>query len=684
MGTIKKFISFLLVLLLLVTLVPVEAKAEDVTEDFKNPIVMTYLKSKLGKFNESEIGKLIDLINLIDENNIILDNVFDKLNDTRLYERLENKGITKKAVQDFVYDVKDYEYKGINWEKWLEDVYNSTKEQEKLNDEQIEWLKGVDEIFESIFPELNQYIIEKFKDDDYSSKFNFARFLRQVFEEILENVKVEYTNGIFRIHSYGDLEDEDEGLNSLLNQWKLQPLEESDITALKNAINDIIEAFNSVEGLDKDFVYTALKNFNMIYEQPSPPSGGSGGAGGGGATIPSEPKVNVPDDKNKPVTIAVPSEAAKIEVVDGKTTVTFDEKQVEKLLKLIDEAVAKADGREVALTIDLSDNSKVAEGATVELPVSLVAKAFEKGVAMTVNFKALGIDIPEGAFDVKGVENLKLVVEKKNAVQVPQNMRQVGNAYEISLLADEKPVSFNKKVTLRFSIKGLATNIDKLGVYYIDVKTGKTEFVGGKVDRAKSEIIAKLSHFSTYALFEYDKTFADITNHWAKAYIESMAAKRVVDGRTEDKFVPNDGITRAEFVKLMVTALELDLVPYKGSFEDVKSDAWYADYVQTAYENGIITGRVEGKVFDPNAKIMRQEIMAMVGRALGKQAIRPVDALLASFKDADKVAQYAKEHAALLVELGIVGGYPDGTLRPWENTTRAEAVKLIYGLYNNF
>lgn len=708
-GFVRKFVSSLLVLMLVAVLLPVGAKAKDVAEDFKNPIVMTHLKEKLGEFSEAEIIELINLIREIDEENIILENVFENLKGTDLYSRLEQRDITQTNVEKFINDVKSYVYNDKNWESWLKDVHKSiTDGKTALSNEQVEWLKGIDKKFEDSFPKLNKYIIEKFENDTYRSKFNFARFCKQVFDVIADNVKIKYDNGNFSITSWGNLDDEEKGINSLLNDWGIQGLETKDIEALKSAVGDIIKEFNSLE-VNKDFVAKALESFGFDVEgypsgdegddgeddeeEPGTPGGGTGGGAGGGEEVaPGKPELEIPKDETKPVEVKVPADAVKVKVVNGKATVTFDEETIEELLGLLDEAEEKAKGRKVVLVIDLAENNDIDDSAVVELPAAVIKKAYEKGAVVTANFKKFALDLPAGAFDVKDTNAVKLTFEFKNVTEAIRNintanianMKPVGSALDIELIVGENPVSLKNKVTLRFSVKGLTTNIDKLGVYYIDEKAGKVEFVGGKVDRAKGEIKANLQHLSTYALFEYNITFDDMAAHWAKAYIESMAAKHVVHGRTEQKFVPNDGITRAEFAKLMVTALELDLVPYKGSFEDVKSDAWYADYVQTAYENGIITGRVEGKVFDPNAKIMRQEIMAMVGRALGKQAIRPVDALLASFKDADKVAQYAKEHAALLVELGIVGGYPDGTLRPWENTTRAEAVKLIYGLYNNF
>ena len=53
-----------------------------------------------------------------------------------------------------------------------------------------------------------------------------------------------------------------------------------------------------------------------------------------------------------------------------------------------------------------------------------------------------------------------------------------------------------------------------------------------------------------------------------------------------------------------------------------------------------------------------------------------------NFTDNDSIAPYATEAVAELVGLGIMNGYEDGSFRPRGNATRAEAAKVIWGVYN--
>ena len=64
-------------------------------------------------------------------------------------------------------------------------------------------------------------------------------------------------------------------------------------------------------------------------------------------------------------------------------------------------------------------------------------------------------------------------------------------------------------------------------------------------------------------------------------------------------------------------------------------------------------------------------------RALGSQG----KATVLSFNDNDKIADYAYDAIAEFVGLGILNGYEDGTFNPRGTATRAEAAKVIWGVY---
>ena len=65
----------------------------------------------------------------------------------------------------------------------------------------------------------------------------------------------------------------------------------------------------------------------------------------------------------------------------------------------------------------------------------------------------------------------------------------------------------------------------------------------------------------------------------------------------------------------MVRGLGLKPGTGKNAFTDIKSTAWYCEYIKTAYEYGIISGYGNGK-FGPMDKITREQAMTMIARTM--------------------------------------------------------------------
>ncbi|RXJ01686.1 lactocepin [Anaerobacillus alkaliphilus] len=179
------------------------------------------------------------------------------------------------------------------------------------------------------------------------------------------------------------------------------------------------------------------------------------------------------------------------------------------------------------------------------------------------------------------------------------------------------------------------------------------------------------------------KTFGDISNHWAKAEIEFLATRSIINGKTETSFAPNADITRAEFAALVARVLELKKGEFQGTFSDVSSNAWYALEVEAAQEVGIVQGSA-GK-FNPNSKITREEMAVMIVRAYefkAKQSVTVEGEL--EFTDKDNVASWATDAVHAANSLGIVNGKTSTTFAPKDLATRAEAATMLYRLIHKF
>ena len=221
-----------------------------------------------------------------------------------------------------------------------------------------------------------------------------------------------------------------------------------------------------------------------------------------------------------------------------------------------------------------------------------------------------------------------------------------------------------------------------VAVYY-DSSNGELYPVPTKLldaDDGKIEVRFQRPGFSIYAIVTEDKSFVDVAGHWAEKEIHRLANKWLARGRTEDRYFPNEAITRAEFTALLVRALGLQglgghlQLPY----EDVRETAWYYRDLKAAVQYGLV--REESAKFRPDDPILRRDMMIMLSRAY--KAIgewRPVDAdqVLSRYEDAGRVPAELRQIIAGLVDRGVIVGMGPVQLAPDAYATRAEAAAVI-------
>ncbi|MFH1390308.1 MAG: PorV/PorQ family protein [Candidatus Margulisiibacteriota bacterium] len=121
-------------------------------------------------------------------------------------------------------------------------------------------------------------------------------------------------------------------------------------------------------------------------------------------------------------------------------------------------------------------------------------------------------------------------------------------------------------------------------------------------------------------------SFADVPEgYWAKMPIENNATVGLVQGYPDGNFKPNNALTRAELATLLVRAkgIELPASRARQVFKDVKPDFWAAKYIEVAQREGLIKGYPD-KSFRPNNKISKAEGIAVLVR-FDKLALVEVD-----------------------------------------------------------
>jgi hypothetical protein len=145
-----------------------------------------------------------------------------------------------------------------------------------------------------------------------------------------------------------------------------------------------------------------------------------------------------------------------------------------------------------------------------------------------------------------------------------------------------------------------------------------------------------------------------------------------VFGYPDTTVQPMGNITRAEVAAIFYRLLDDDVraqyLTNTNSFNDTPADAWYITDVSTLAAMNIVAGYPDGG-FHPNDPITRAEFTAMASRF--DKLTTPSDKVFI-----DITGHWAEQAILLAVERGWMYGYEDGTIRPDNNITRAEAMAI--------
>jgi hypothetical protein len=349
------------------------------------------------------------------------------------------------------------------------------------------------------------------------------------------------------------------------------------------------------------------------------------------------------------------------------------------------------------LEINLED---VANGqvAKAQLPASLFTEALKKNpnAIIVIKTKDGSYRIPASQINVaQAAEKLGVAVKDVkfnvyiNAVNAPASnkLKLASKVIDYTLEA----VAGTKKET----ISTFSTYVDRTVNGATAFNTNNSVAVKFNADGTVSSIptlfkdkeatIKSLTN-STYAIVENNLTFPDVDNKksWAENYIETLANKLIIQGKTDGKFAPGEEMTRAQFTVLLVKALGLPGGKYEQKFKDVKEADWFNlnGELAAAIKTGIIQGKPDGR-FAPNEKITRTQAAIMLNRAMKLDFLKYDMAKLdntkkvTDFKDTVKLDAEAKASIEAIYQAGIISGKPDGTFDPKGNTRRDQMAKML-------
>ena len=285
------------------------------------------------------------------------------------------------------------------------------------------------------------------------------------------------------------------------------------------------------------------------------------------------------------------------------------------------------------------------------------------------------------------------------------NIREAAakNAGGSAMFWDYSVADWMKPITL--TLAGLKVKADKAATITANSSTWKTIKASGTVDGIFSyitvEVPTNIAHAARLAAnpgytntlkFGNDQDIKEWKSNEVKVTLkrsEPVAPKpdkNPEDLNTTDHFAyiigypdgevkPNGNITRAEvatiFFRMLKDEARDKYWSKTNSYTDVKGTDWYNNAISTLSNMGIIDGYPDGS-FQPNAGITRAEF-AKIAVSFFKDNVR--ETMGDRFSDIS--GKWYTEYINLANELAIVNGYPDGTFRPDNKITRAEAMTIV-------
>lgn len=181
--------------------------------------------------------------------------------------------------------------------------------------------------------------------------------------------------------------------------------------------------------------------------------------------------------------------------------------------------------------------------------------------------------------------------------------------------------------------------------------------------------------FMVFVVFNHAYGYSDIyKEYWAYEPIKELTSKGVVSGYPDGSFKPNDNISRAEFLSILINILGLNV--------DVScvTEYWADGVINQAKEKGIVI-ESEYSNFEPDKPITRREICLMIYRSYKEFKNINIDKLENQKKFLDISENKDEERIiAILSHLNVLSGYPDGTVRLSSFSSRGETCCFINNL----
>jgi len=360
-----------------------------------------------------------------------------------------------------------------------------------------------------------------------------------------------------------------------------------------------------------------------------------------------------------------PSGTANVEVKLDETTRIGNAVVSEKMLnQLFSQIQPAADGsKTVILKLENNQNAK---GYVIQFPSTLRTSNGKNNkieVVTSIGTITFSSDLM-GNILFKDASTFLLSITTADLSEwSPELKAAIGSYPAITVLmkVQDRPVPVNEKikVVLPYNLSNVeAKYAHQLVVFGINDQGEAQLIPNGYFDTGNKQMIFTTSSYMTYAISLVDKSFNDLKKTpWAIKSIQAMAARGLLNAKSEGNFEPNDAVTRAELVEILTHMFAL-----------------------TDREVEVISLGISAGVDSSKHLMTRQDAITLIIRTLRVSSNGLPDgdiSLLDQFKDKKEVSNYAIVSLATMIKSGIVQG-SESLLRPKDQITRAELSVILY------
>ena len=224
----------------------------------------------------------------------------------------------------------------------------------------------------------------------------------------------------------------------------------------------------------------------------------------------------------------------------------------------------------------------------------------------------------------------------------------------------------------------------------VENPTAGTVAVRGKADdceeiiktsvTSETGVVVTIQDGDKVKIVDNSTEFTDVSDtYWGAEAIDFVSSRELMNGVGNKLFAPGHKLTRGQLCQLLYN---LEDAPASGdsAFTDVADGAWFADAVDWAAFQGIVSGYGNG-AFGPNDPITREQLTVMLYRYAqlkGYDVRVGEDTNILSYTDAQAISEYTVSAMQWACGAGIIKGTGDGSmLSPLGDATRAEVATML-------